>query len=201
MVINGIILSAGYSSRMGEFKPLALYKEKPFLENIIIKLNEVCEKIIIVTGYKKDFLKEEILKNKKITDKIVFVHNKNFDAGMFGSIQTGILKCGNCDWAIIHQVDQPGLPQKFYSAFINEIDTKHNWIQPGYNNRYGHPILINKSLFGLILKEKIESNLKIVSRNKMFIKKVWECSYKEILQDIDTEKDYRDLVKKRDTNI
>ncbi len=137
----------------------------------------------------------EILKNRKITDKIVFVYNENFDAGMFGSIQAGILECGNCDWAIMHQVDQPVLPQKFYSAFINEIDTKHNWIQPSYNNRYGHPILINKSLFGLILREKTESNLKIVSRNKMFIKKVWECNYKEILQDIDTEKDYINLLK------
>ena len=158
MVINGIILSAGYSSRMDEFKPLALYKEKSFVENIIIKLKEVCEKIIIVTGYKKDLLKEKILKNKKVTDKIVFVHNKNFDVGMFGSIQAGILKCANCDWALLHQVDQPGLPQKFYGDFVNEIDTKHNWIQPKYNNKYGHPILVNKSLFSLILNEKIESN-------------------------------------------
>jgi len=194
MMITGIILSAGYSSRMSEFKPLALYKGKSFVENIIIKLNEVCEKVIIVTGYKKELLKEEILKNKKITDKIVFVHNKNFDVGMFGSIQAGILECADCDWAVIHQVDQPALPQKFYGDFINEIDNKHNWVQPKYKDKCGHPVLVNKSLFGLILNEKVESNLKIVSGNKMFIKKIWECDYREILQDIDTEKDYRDLV-------
>ncbi len=75
------------------------------------------------------------------------------------------------------------------------------WIQPRYNNKYGHPILVNKSLFGLILNEKIKSNLKIVSRNKIFIKKIWECDYKEILQNIDTEKDYQDLLQKENTNI
>ena len=65
----------------------------------------------------------------------------------------------------------------------------------------GHLWLLATALFGLILKEKIESNLKIVSRNKLFIKKVWECNYKEILQDIDTEKDYQNLMQKKNTNI
>ncbi len=203
MIINGIIISAGFSRRMNNFKPLVIFNDNTFIQNIIVKLNTVCDQITIVTGYEGKELEDEIIQNLtkdkyiSIIKKIVFVFNHSFKKGMFGSIQCGISKMKNCDWAIIHLVDQPGLPQKFYSDFINEIDTKHNWIQPKYNNKYGHPILINKSLFGLILKEKIESNLKIVSKNKMFIKKIWECDYKEILQDIDTEKDYQDLVKKR----
>ena len=201
MIINGIIISAGFSRRMNNFKPLAVFNDNTFIQNIILKLNTICDQIIIVTGHKGEELKEEILNNKKITNKIVFVHNENFDAGMFGSIQCGISRMENCDWAIMHQVDQPGLPQKFYSDFINKIDTKHNWVQPSFKNKYGHPILINKSLFSLILNEKTESNLKIVSRNKMFIKKIWECNYKEILQDIDTKKDYQNLMQKKEIDI
>jgi len=201
MKINVIILSAGYSRRMNEFKPLSLYKEKSFLENIIIKLNKVCDKLIIVTGYKSAELKNEIIKNlivnsnTSIIKKIVFAHNKNYDKGMFGSIQTGILECANSDWILLHQVDQPGIPKKFYTDFTSQIDSEHNWIQPSFKNKYGHPILINKLLFSLITDENIASNLRVISKNKKIIKKIWDCNYKEILQDIDTKEDYWELLR------
>jgi len=49
--IHGLILSAGLSSRMTKFKPLLSYKGKSFLQNIVLGLDFVCEKIIIATGY------------------------------------------------------------------------------------------------------------------------------------------------------
>lgn len=207
MIINGIIISAGFSKRMDNFKPLAIFKGNTFIHNIILKLNTICDQIIIVTGYKREELKNEIIKDltkdkyASIIKKTVFAFNRSFAKGMFGSIQCGISKMKSCDWAIIHQVDQPGLPQTFYSDFVNEIDTKYNWIQPNYNNKYGHPILVKKSLYKLILYEKIESNLRLINKNKKIKKKIWDCNYKEILQDIDTKEDYRNLMIKKDTNV
>ena len=89
--IYGLILSAGLSGRMKMFKPLANYKGKTFIHNIILKLNPVCEKIFIVTGFNSEKLKYEITKTfsneKELLSKINFVYNENYKQGMFTSLQ------------------------------------------------------------------------------------------------------------------
>jgi molybdenum cofactor cytidylyltransferase len=190
--VYGLIISAGLSGRIGKFKPLLNYREKSFLQNIIIKLSEVCEKIIVVTGYKADELKENIEQLKeKISYEVVF--NPDYEIGMFTSLQAGIRKAQEADWILYHFVDQPGLPQTFYSDFINQIDKNYNWIQPSINGEKGHPLLIHNKLFKSIIDASKDSNLRAISRSPIVMKKFWECSYREIFQDIDTEEDYLNL--------
>jgi molybdenum cofactor cytidylyltransferase len=189
--ISGVIISAGLSGRMNQFKPLALYKGKSFLNNIIIKLSSLCNNVFIVTGHDSEKLQQEI--NKELGAKynnLRFVHNKYYQRGMFTSLQKGFEAAKDCDWIIYHFVDQPGLPEQFYTEFISQVDEKHNWVQPTVNERKGHPILLHKELFDLIISSKEDSNLREVGSNNLFRKKYWECGYSEIFQDIDTEEDY-----------
>ena len=190
--INGLILSAGLSGRMKKFKPLLLYKNKSFLQNIALKLNKVCNKIIVVTGYKAEEVEENV-NQLNLLSKIDFVFNPDYEKGMFTSLKAGLKKAGDADWILYHFVDQPGLPSTFYSEFLKQIDDEHNWIQPVMENRGGHPILIRKELFDLILNEPDDSNLRAISNNPVVKKKFWECGYKEIFQDIDTEEEYLKL--------
>ena len=194
--IHAIILSAGLSGRMKIFKPLAKYKSKTFLYNIIIKLNKICDEIIIVIGFNSDELKTETTKSlnddnqSEVLKKIKFVFNDSFQKGMFTSLQKGISEASNCDWILYHFVDQPGLPENFYTDFINQIDNAHNWIQPVIKGQKGHPILLGKDLFELIVNSSPDSNLREISKNSNVKKKYWECGYTEIFQDIDTDEDY-----------
>jgi CTP:molybdopterin cytidylyltransferase MocA len=192
--IFGIIISAGLSGRMNRFKPLANYKGKSFLYNIISKLNSVCDKVIVVIGHESDRLQLEIRNELKGKNrKIIFVHNKFYLKGMFTSLQTGLIAARESDWILYHFVDQPGVPLEFYSDFVNQVDRKHNWIQPMNNAKKGHPILFGKDLFNLIISEPDSSNLRELSHSDAFKKKFWECGYSEILQDIDTDSDYLKL--------
>ena len=190
--IYGLILSAGLSGRMERFKPLLSYKGKSFIQKIALKLNSVCDKIIVVTGYKANEVEEDI-NQLNINSKIEFVINPEFEKGMFTSLQAGLRKADNCDWVIYHFVVQPGLPQKFYTDFIRQIDKDHNWIQPKIKEQNGHPILIRRNLFQIILDAPLNSNLRKISNDPMVKKKFWECGYTEIFQDIDTEEDYSKL--------
>ena len=191
--IYGLILAAGLSGRIGKFKPLLNYKGKSFLQNIIIKLNAVCNKIIIVTGFKSDAVKENIEQlNYKAEYELIF--NPEYEKGMFTSLQAGIRKVKDADWILYHFVDQPGLPQSFYSTFIKQIDNNFNWIQPMLTGEKGHPILLHNEIFELIINASKDSNLREISKNSIIKKKFWECSYREIFQDIDTEEDYRELL-------
>jgi len=179
------------------FKPLAKYKDKTFIHNIIFKLNQVCEKIFIVTGFNSEKLKGEIAKTysneKEILGKLHFVYNENYEQGMFTSLQKGILAAKNCDWVLYHFVDQPGLPEIFYYDFILQIDNQHNWIQPSYKNKNGHPILISQLLFEAIINSPADSSLREINKNPIVKRKFWECNYEEIFLDIDTDEDLENI--------
>ena len=190
--IHGLILSAGLSGRMKKFKPLLNYKGKSFIQNIVLNLNSVCYKIIVVTGNKASEVKENV-KHLNINSKIEFVFNPEYEKGMFTSLQAGLAKAKECNWILYHFVDQPGLPEVFYKEFVEQIDDKHNWIQPKIKEQKGHPILIKRNLFQIILNAPLNSNLRTISNDPKVKKKFWECGYEEIFQDIDTEEDYSKL--------
>jgi molybdenum cofactor cytidylyltransferase len=177
---------------MGKFKPLLNYKGKSFLQNIVLRLDTVCDKIIVVAGYNASEVEENV-NQLNLPSKIEFVYNSNYEKGMFTSLQAGLAKALESDWIIYHFVDQPGLPKMFYKKFVEQIDDKHNWIQPKIKEQNGHPILIKRNLFQIILDAPLNSNLRKISNHPKVKKKFWECGYAEIFQDIDTEEDYSKL--------
>ncbi len=164
--LNGLIVSAGYSSRMNDFKPLMYYHEFPFILHILLKLGTVCDKICIVTGYRSEDIQEEIqmwlnrIPNSEwltrmgikpdiwqnLSQKIQFVFNPDYDKGMFTSLQTGLKALKNSEWILYHFVDQPILPTVFYHDFVKQINPGFHWIQPVYKGKKGHPIIIHNTL-------------------------------------------------------
>ncbi|MBK8946051.1 MAG: NTP transferase domain-containing protein [Ignavibacteriae bacterium] len=199
MIINkvnnlaGIIITAGFSSRMGEFKPLLIFNDKSFLQNIIEKLDLICEKIIVVTGFKENEILKHVSKfDVKLKSKIEIIRNENYEMGMFTSLQKGLQKI-NSDWVIYHFVDQPHIPNKFYGEYSNIIDKTNDWIQPINKGRNGHPIIFNHKVSDIIVNSNQNSNLRNVTASDKINKYFWECDYQEILTDIDTPNDYEKL--------
>lgn len=203
-IITGIIIAGGKSSRMGQFKPLMKYAGKTFIYNIINKLDLICQQIIIVTGFNSDRIKSESVKDLReynqnsLLSKVRFAENKEYENGMFTSLQRGLREIADpytpspaTRWVIYHFVDQPGLPVDFYTDFIKQIESSYNWIQPSYNKQNGHPVLLNNELFGIILETDKKASLREVSKMQLVKKKIWECSYKNILQDLDTPDDFQ----------
>ncbi len=196
--INSLLIAAGFSSRMGKFKPLLLFQNELIILLIIKKLLTISSNVFVVTGFKeKELIKviEDYFSKSGLKDKIVFVSNHNFKKGMFTSLQRGLSKAKDCDWLLYHFVDQPQIPKNFYSNFISQINNKFDWIQPAYNERRGHPILIKKSMFKNIIDADENSSLKNVTDSENLNKKIWNCNFKEVLIDIDTPEDYNAIVK------
>ncbi|MCF8241766.1 MAG: NTP transferase domain-containing protein [Melioribacteraceae bacterium] len=212
--ISGIIISAGFSSRMGKFKPLMIYNDLPFIINILLKMNPVCREIIVVTGYQSIRMKTEIEnyllhpeilpagivnkkiieQNKSLFEKVKIIFNTNYKKGMFTSLQKGLGEASH-DWILYHFCDQPDIPSEYYSEFTKQIDVEYNWIQPAYSGKKGHPILFNSEVSKMIKDSSADSNLKIISENKNIRKKIWNCTYPQVLNDIDTVEDYKKLGK------
>ncbi len=192
--IAGLILSAGFSKRMGSFKPLLELNGTEFINVVTAKLRKVCEKTIIVTGHKggqvvnsvnEKFSSEHDQKEK---GKIIFVNNEDSARGMFSSLKLGVSQIESFDWVLYHFVDQPQIPQDFYTQFVDQVNDNYDWIQPVYEGKKGHPILFGKIVMQKIL-EKEEGNLKIISLDEKIRKKFWNCRFPETLKDFDRPED------------
>ncbi len=187
--ITGLIISAGSSSRMGQFKPLLKYNDSTFLENIILKRDLIASKIIIVTGYNSEKIIENLSKiSSDVKSEIEVVFNSNYERGMFSSLQKGLEICDS-DWIIYHFVDQPNLPKEFYLEISKQIRNGYNWIQPINKGRKGHPIIFNKNIRNQIIDSDINSTLRTISASKKINKYFWECKFKEVLSDFDYPSD------------
>ena len=181
---------------MENFKPLLEYNRNTFITSILEKLYPFCDSIGIVTGFKSEEVKYEIKMfiNEANLDKskIQIIYNPDYEKGMYSSLLAGLKDLLDCDWLLYHFVDQPHIPAGFYTDFTKQIEDSLDWIQPKYNQMKGHPILLKKSLFGQILESKINS-LKEISQSRSIKKKIWNCAYPQIVEDIDTKEDYQKL--------
>ena len=209
MQIEALIISAGYSSRMNEFKPLMKFEGLPFILHIIFKLSRHCDKVHIVTGYRTEDIRKELngwfhqqpetawLEKIDGSDeewsslhtKVNYIFHPDFDQGMFSSLKTGLFSCQYADWILYHFVDQPHIPGEFYNSFIEQISDAFNWIQPCYQQRRGHPILFHQSLFPEILQADNSGSLYQISQNSAIKKKLWDCPYPQILQNFNSPSD------------
>jgi len=180
MDIEGIVLAAGFSSRMGKFKMEMLLEGKTLIERSVGSLDKVCSKIIVVAGYKIKRIKEILRDHKKV--EVVF--NKEFEKGMFSSVKIGISQIKTEKFFLL-----PGdIPFVGQDVFKKLLSQKGDIIIPVFKGRKGHPVLINSSLIDEILEEPENSNLKLFINKKGFT--TVAVQDKAILIDIDTEEDY-----------
>lgn len=189
--ISGLLICAGLSSRMGKFKPLMEYNGETFVNGITKKLLEVCDKVVVVTGYQKEKVEASINSQfSSLNSQLVTcVFNPVYEMGMFTSLKTGVEHLKECEWILYHFVDQPFHKPEFYKAFIEQIDNEYGWIQPLFKSKFGHPILFNNQVAQMIGFSFPNSNLKVVSESSIIRKKYWECNFPEVLIDYDTEAD------------
>jgi molybdenum cofactor cytidylyltransferase len=193
--IIGLLLCAGLSGRMGTSKALMIYNGLPFAVMIIKKLLLVCNEVIVVVGHESEKIEARI-KNYLIADevsKVKFVLNENYKAGMFTSLQCGLKQTSNANWILYHFVDQPSIPDSFYSEFVNQLSIDINWLQPAYSNKSGHPILFNNKVVDCILELNESSSLRDLNNDKRIKRRIWECNYMEVLNDIDTIEEFNRL--------
>jgi len=209
MKLSGLLIASGLSSRISGFKPLLRYEEKSFLIAIIEKMLSVLSNVIIVVGHNHIQLLEELNTHfndtiEKANDvfwmvdnRIKIIYNKDYREGMFTSLQLGAKQLIDSDWILYHFIDQPNLPKEFYGEILKQQIKSSNWVQPLFNGVKGHPIIFGKKVLSKIIDADYSSNLREVLKDKSLIKDSWHCNFPEILEDIDTDEDYRKLLQAR----
>ena len=189
MKINGLIVAAGLSSRMNDFKPLMKIDGKPLILNTINSLRQSnIEDITVVVGHRKDDLKD-LLKNENVN--IVF--NENYKTtSMYDSFKLGLKEIYNkCD-ALVFLPGDVGFTSKYtVDLLMKEISkNEKKIIYPTYENEIGHPPIISSKCFEYLLNydgnEGLKGGMKHFYQESMKI----PTPDKFILFDMDYKEDF-----------
>lgn len=199
MRTSAIILAAGLSSRMGDFKPLMKLKEKTVIENLIDSVIEAeIDEIIIVLGFRGKDVENHIKSNYKYDlKKIVFVYNENYkETDMLTSIKIGVRNLSYCDGFYIIPGDMPAIKKDTFITLRNSmIKTKSEVVFATLNGYKKHPPLIAYDFKDTILNYEGEGGLRGIWKiYNLNIKYVPVNDYGCVI-DIDTQKDYEALIK------
>jgi molybdenum cofactor cytidylyltransferase len=187
--IGAIILAAGMSKRMGKPKLLMSLKDKPLfrypLEQAIRnQLNPIC----LIGGQHMQAFQMEAADLQNLE----YIDNPDYENGMSTSLKKGINNMkGRSDATFIFLADQPFVPDKVIQSMLEQFRIGTRIVRPQYQGNFGHPILIDKSLYdefimidgdkgGKEIIKKYKSETRILS----FEDSIWGM-------DIDTEEDYQ----------
>ena len=187
-----IVVAAGYSSRMHDFKPLLKFGGKTAIRTVIetLKLSGVND-IITVLGHRSEELE------KSIGDcNVKCVYNENYPKGMYTSVVRGVEEVGTHISAFfIWPVDIPLIKEHTIINLMEKYNEKNQGIiHPSFDGKRGHPPLIDYKYAQAIILGDGEGGLKrLLDRyeNDSYNLPLWDQA---ILMDMDTEEDYRKLL-------
>lgn len=196
-MIAAVLLAAGESRRMRDFKQLLRLGGKTFVEHCVDNLlASNVDQVIVVTGHREAEVRRAIA-NRPVD----IVHNADFESGMATSIKSGV-RCvsDRADACVISLVDQPRIDTAVIDCLIqayNDGASDRNSsliVIPTYGEKNGHPILLDLALREEILAMDPESGLRqVVLAHSGAIKRV-PVSSERILEDCDVPQDYQRLL-------
>lgn len=183
------ILAAGFSSRMGRFKPLLPLNDEPVIERVLrVSKAAGIRQRVVVTGYNREALAPLLEKNGAVE-----ALNPRFEEGMFTSIQTGISALPrNLDGFFVLPIDCPLVTKEVLMALELSFEPD-KFSVPCYRGKKGHPILIPSMYREPILQHDGTGGLKAITDKDYDKMKRIEVREEGVVMDMDTPRAYENI--------
>lgn len=189
MKLGAVIVAAGMSTRMQEFKQLLKVGNLTMAERVALNFQRAgAEEIVMVTGYRAAFLKSKL----DYLD-IRFIENPDYETtDMFESAKRGLEYLqGRCDRVLFCPVDIP-----FFSdeTVRKVLACPEKIVMPRYEGKNGHPVAIDAGLIPGILSYKGDRGLKGALESTGLPIYLIEVQDPGAVMDADTQADYQKLL-------
>ncbi|MEG1789769.1 MAG: NTP transferase domain-containing protein [Oscillospiraceae bacterium] len=189
MEIGAVIVAAGMSSRMGDFKPMLNIGSISIAQRIIATLRQAgVSRIVVVTGYNADALERHLAKSG-----VVFLRNESYSTTeMFDSALIGLRYLADkCAGVLFTPVDIP----LFTAATVEALLASGAALAcPVCGGERGHPILMSRAVIEKILRDSGENGLQGALSRCGVSETPVEVRDAGILRDADTPEDYQALL-------
>jgi len=191
----GLILAAGYSSRMGAFKPLLPIGDMTAIQHVSVSMKSSgISRIVGVTGFQRERL-SPLLASEGIRE----AYNPDYDQGMFSSVKAGLRAAvsdgvpasGFLLWPVDCPLVPPGVPAQILRRHEEEPG---KFIVPCYRGKKGHPLFIPAEFVGEILAYEGDGGLKaITNRHEDRLIRL-ETGTEAVVLDMDTPEGYEEIL-------
>ena len=151
MQTGAVIVAAGMSSRMGDFKPMLNIGAITIAQRVVATFQQAgIQRIVMVTGYQAQMLERHLAGNG-----IVFLRNENYETTkMFDSVKIGLeYMRDKCDRVLFTPVDIPLFTADTVRALM---DSNAPLCCPVCDGETGHPVMIATDLVDLLLGDSGE---------------------------------------------
>jgi len=193
-MISAVLLAAGESRRMGEFKQLLTLDGKTFIERCVDNLLAArLGEVVVVTGYRDEDVRRAV-GNRPVR----FAHNADYREGMSSSLKRGVESLSKTARAcLIALVDQPQISVDIFNRVIQEYENHQPLIViPTCEGRNGHPVILDLKLREEILSmDPAEGLRQVVYAHASEIRRV-DVAQESVLMDFDLPEDYRRALNK-----
>lgn len=189
---SAIVLAAGYSRRMVQFKPLLNLGGLRVIDRIISLYRNIGIKDIrVVTGFRSP----EIC-SAMATQPVRVVHNPDYAAGMFASVLAGVNSLPDANPSFfVHPVDIPLVRPHTVAALLEAGHAQPSTvIYPVFDNHRGHPPLIGGNLKSAIRAHNGSGGLRALLDRFNGEALDVPVADEGVLLDMDTPDDYEHLL-------
>ena len=190
MTTAALIVAAGMSSRMGDFKPMLNIGSISIAQRVVATFQQAgVDKIVMITGYNATLLERHLAGNG-----VVFLRNEDYrTTQMFDSVCIGLRYLADkCDRVLFTPVDIP----LFTAATVRTLlETDAPLACPAVDGETGHPTLIAASLFARILSDGGEQGLRGALDRCGAALRLVPVEDRGVLHDADTPEDYKALLR------
>ena len=139
--VVAVLLAAGRSRRMGAFKPLLPFGKTTVIQSCLNNLRAGgVPNVVVVAGYRAEELKAKL----SDVDSIHFIVNPDPQSEMSASIACGVQALpATAKAVLIALTDQPAIPPTVIGRILKAWREGAKLIIPQYNERGGHPVLVD----------------------------------------------------------
>ena len=147
--IDGILLAAGESRRMGFPKPLLRIGNESFLTRTLRSMLEVARDVVVVTGAYQQPVSDEVPHGPRLR----IVHNADFERGQLSSLKCAIgATSADVDGVLVHLADHPLVQGATFRALAEKYEvTRAPILIARHRGQRGHPALFAKGVFSELL--------------------------------------------------
>jgi molybdenum cofactor cytidylyltransferase len=185
----GIILAAGASTRMGQPKPLLLWRGESFIRHIArTALEAGLSPVVIIAGAHTPEIRAAVADLP-----IMLIHNPEWEAGQSTSVRCGLRALPDTiGSAIFLLADQPHIPIELVKALQDQHAQALNPIvAPLIDDRRGNPVLFDRVTFADLQSLTGDVGGRAVFAKHPIAYVPWHDT--NLLLDVDTPEDYQRL--------
>lgn len=189
--INGLILAAGMSRRMGDFKPLMPLQGGTVIEKTVDSMLDAgIDRIVIVLGYRGEEV--EKLLRLRYPDELILVKNPHYaTSDMLESVKCGLKCMPECRAFFLLPGDMPVIKK---STFLKMIRVKNagypSILFPTVDGYRKHPPLIDSFFIPDILNYQGEGGLRQLWKQMKSGIFTIPVDDQGVCMDLDTRMDY-----------